>query len=128
MTCMLEESAFSLSSSQHMRDLIPFILSNEQKRIREELQAKKISVIFDGTTHVAEAMVIIVRYVSTDWKICQRLVSVLLVTKSMCGEEVAHELIGTLSIKLGIPSDSILSAMRDRCSVNSVAMRTFQVV
>ena len=125
---LLEESAFSLSSSQHMRDLIPFILSNEQKRIREELQAKKISVIFDGTTHVAEALAIIVRYVSTDWKICQRLVRVLLVTKSMCGEEVAHELIGTLSIKLGIPSDSILAAMRDRCSVNSVAMRTFQVV
>ena len=29
---LLEESAFSLSSSQHMRDLIPFIISKEQRK------------------------------------------------------------------------------------------------
>jgi hypothetical protein len=28
-----------------------------------------VLVIFDGTTHVAEAMAIVVRYVSRDWKI-----------------------------------------------------------
>ena len=73
-----------------------------------------MSVIFDGTTHVAEAMAIVVRYVSRDWKITQRLVRALLVTKTMCGEEVARELIATLSINLGVASGHLLAAMRDR--------------
>ena len=125
---LLEESAFSLSSSQHMRDLIPFIRSEEQRQTMEELRGRDVSVIFDGTTHVAEAMAIVVRCVNSDWTITQRLVRALLVTKSMCGEEVARELIAALSITLGIASGHLLAAMRDRCSVNGVAMRTLKVV
>ena len=125
---LLEESAFSLSSSQHMRDLIPFIRSEEQRQTLEEINGREVSVIFDGTTHVAEAMAIVVRYISSDWRITQRLVRALLVTKTMCGEEVARELIATLSISLGIASGNLLAAMRDRCSTNGVAMRTLKVV
>ena len=61
-----------------------------------------MSVILDGTTHVVEAMAIVLRYVTSDWTIAQHLVCALLVTKSLSEEEVAHELIGTLSITLGI--------------------------
>lgn len=86
---ILEESAFSLTGSQHMRDL-PFIRSEEQRQTQE---GKEVSVIFDGTTHVAEAMAVVVRYISNDWKITQHLVRALLVTKTMCGDEVARELI-----------------------------------
>ena len=78
-----------------------------------------MSVILDGTTHAA--MAIVVRYVSSDWTITQRLVHALLVTKTMSGEELARELISTLSITLGIASGYLLAAMQDRCSVNGVA-------
>ena len=53
---------------------------------------------------MAEAMAIVVRYVSSAWRITQCLVRALLVTKTMSGEEVARELIATLSITLGIAS------------------------
>ena len=122
---ILEESAFSLTGSQHMRQLIPFIRSEEQRQTQEEIKGKEVSVIFDGTTHVAEAMAVVVRYIS---KITQRLVHALLVTKTMSGDEVARELISTLMNTLGIASDNLLAAMRDRCSVNGVAMRTIKVV
>ena len=125
---ILEESAFSLTGSQHMRQLIPFIRSEEQRQTQEEIKGKEVSVIFDGTTHVAEAMAVVVRYISNDWKITQRLVRALLVTKTMSGDEVARELISTLMNTLGIASDNLLAAMRDRCSVNGVAMRTIKVV
>ena len=46
----------------------------------------------------------------------------------MSGDEVACELISTLSITFGIASGYLLAAMRDRCSVNGVAMRTLKVV
>ena len=63
---LLEELAFSLSSSQHMRDLIPFIRSEEQRQIQEEIKGREVSVILDGNHHVAEAMAIVVKYVSSD--------------------------------------------------------------
>ena len=48
--------------------------------------------------------------------------------KSMCGEEVARQIIIVLSTELGIPSNLLIAAMRDRASVNSVAMRTVSIV
>ena len=60
---LLEEDAFSLASCQHLRELIPLIHKDEQDKIKEEICGKCISVIFDGTTHVAEAMVVVVRFV-----------------------------------------------------------------
>ena len=40
----------------------------------------------------------------------------------MNGEELARELIGTLSIAPGIGSNMLLSAMLDRANVNAAAM------
>lgn len=69
---LLEESGFKLTGSQHLRELIPCILNREKKQIKDELGEKNVSIIFDGTTHVCEAMCIVLRYI--DWKIQQRLV------------------------------------------------------
>ena len=87
-----------------------------------------MSVIFDGTTHVCEAIAIILRYVDREWNIQQRLVRLLLLAKSLTGEEVARTVISTLSTECGIPSDRLTASMRDRASVNEVAMRTLSIV
>ena len=57
-----------------------------------------MSLIFDGTTRLGEALAIVVRFVSDsdDWKIEQRLIRLQLLTKSMTGEEIAREIIDTL--------------------------------
>ena len=57
----------------------------------------------------------------------QRLVRFLTLAKSMTGEEIARELISALSIEYGITSKRLLAAMRDRASVNAVAMQTIKV-
>lgn len=38
---LLKESDFSLSSSQHLRDLIPFIQSEEQKQIQKSYTERR---------------------------------------------------------------------------------------
>ena len=86
------------------------------------------SVIFDGTTRMGEAMGIVVRYITSDWKIQQRLVRLQLLAQSMSGEEVARELITTLSVHYSVSSNSLLATMRDRASVNDVALRTLKVI
>ena len=39
-----------------MSDLIPFIHKDEQTLIKQEIQGKKVSVIFDGATRLGESV------------------------------------------------------------------------
>lgn len=51
-----------------------------------------------------------------------------MLAKSLRGEEIAREIIATLSTELGIKPTRLLAAMRDRASCNNVAMRTIKVI
>ena len=44
-----------------MADIVPLISSKEKETIKQEIAGKYLSVIFDDTTRVGEAMAIIVR-------------------------------------------------------------------
>ena len=125
---LLEENAYRLCDSSHLYELIPFIHKQEQSSIQNQIRGRKISVIFDGTTHVCEALAIIIRFVDDEWNVKQRAVRVMLLAKSLTSEEVAHQLIVCLSTEYGIGSNLLQAAMRDRASVNSVAMRTLSIV
>ena len=48
--------------------------------------------------------------------------------KSLTGEEIAREIISTLSIDYHISPTSVLASMRDRASTNNVALRTLKVL
>ena len=108
---LLEENAYRLSNSQNLRQLIPFIQQQEQIAIKREIVGKSMSVIFDGTTHVCEAMVVVIRFLDDQWQIKQRVARLMLLAKSPTGEEVARQLIVCLSITLGIKSSQLVTAM-----------------
>ena len=124
---LLEETAFRLTDRRFMFDLIPFILKEEEATIKNEISGKDLGVIFDGTTH-GEAIVIVLRYVSDSWMLEQRLIRVQLLSKSVTGEELARELIHILSVNYAVGPNRLLAAMKDRASVNGVAMKTLQIV
>ena len=42
---LLEENSYRLSDNRHMSDLIPFVLQQEQAKIKEEVQGKHMGVI-----------------------------------------------------------------------------------
>ena len=140
---ILEENAFRLTDRRHMFDLVPFVLNEEIARLKNEIDGKYLSLIFDGTSRLGEAMAV-VRFVSSDWTLEQRLLSMQMLSKSMTGElqeslsvfctvwsavkvllgamsprsmtgeEVARELISVLSVQYGVQSKFLLGAMRDR--------------
>ena len=124
---LLEEGTYKLTHSSHLSDYIPVIHGEEKKRIRSEIDGQKVSVIFDGTTRLGEALAIVLRFCS-DWKIHQRLVRLSLLSKSLSGEEVAREVLTVLSTELGILPSNVVAAMRDHASVNNVAMRTVAIM
>ena len=47
-----------------MSDLVPFILTQEQALIKEEIGGNPLSVIFDGTCRLGEAMTIIAHFIT----------------------------------------------------------------
>ena len=125
---LLEQYGLSLTSASNLIDLLPFILQNELDCLKKDINGKYVSVIFDGTTHVCEAMVVVLRFLDKDLNIQQRVSRLMLLAKSMSGEEVARQLITSISTELGIGGERVVAMMHDRASVNSVAMRTVSVL
>ena len=62
-----------LTDARGMFDIIPFVHSQEQQKIHKELSEKCVSVIFDGTTRLGEALAIVLRFIS-DKQLKQRLI------------------------------------------------------
>ena len=94
----------------------------------EEISGKSVSVIFDGTSRLGEALAIIIRFVDSSWSIQQRLIRFHLLAKSLSGEEIARELIATLLVQYSVLPDFLVAAMRDCASSNNVAMCTIKIV
>ena len=105
---------------------MPFIRSQEIYLIKNKMAPSNVGVIFDGTTRLGEALAIVVRFVD-DWEIKQRLIRLLLLTKTMTGEEIAREIVHTVSTVYGVSGDRLVATLRDRASANGVAMRTIKV-
>ena len=84
-----------------MSDLIPLLVSKEQDDIKGELSGRPISVVFDGTRYLGEAMAVVVRFIDALFSIqqCikQCIIRLQLVAKSMAGEEIDREIIATIS-------------------------------
>ena len=125
---LLEEGGYRIAGRRTMSDLIPFIHQQEVKRVKSEIEGRKVSVIFDGTTRLGEAMAIIVRFVDAEWGIQQRLIRIQLLAKSLTGEEIARELLFVLQAQYGIASGLLVATMRDRASVNNLALSILRVM
>lgn len=125
---LLEENAVRLTDRRHMSDLIPFLYSQERADIKTEIGERPLSVIFDGTTRLGEALAIVVRFIDDSFAIQQRLVRLQLLVKSMMGEEIAPELINVISAQYGIGSNKLVCVMHDWAACNGVALWTIKVV
>ena len=58
---LLEENAYRLTDRSHMANLIAFIVEQEKRLVKQEIGSRSVSVIFDGTTRLGEAMVVVIR-------------------------------------------------------------------
>ncbi|KAK3754796.1 hypothetical protein QZH41_007565 [Actinostola sp. cb2023] len=125
---LLEEGGYRLTSVPNMRQLIPFVRKEEEETIKGEISGSNVSVIFDGTTRLGEALAIVVRFITADWEIKQRLVRLQLLAKSLKGDELAREIIMVLAQQYNVQNNSLCASMRDGASVNRAAMRTVKIV
>ena len=57
-----------------MYDYVPFI--QEEAHICSKIDGKQLSVIFDGTSHLGEALAVDLLFISREWSVEQRFVRV----------------------------------------------------
>ena len=62
---MLEENVLRLTDRSHMANLIPFIV---EVKLKEQIESKNVSVCFDGTTRLGEALVVVLCFMDNNWK------------------------------------------------------------
>jgi len=53
----------------NLRQQILFIHQEELSRIKQEILNQPLPIIFDGTTHVREAFVVVLRSLTDDWEL-----------------------------------------------------------
>jgi hypothetical protein len=59
---LLEHSGFALTDSSHMRQLIPVLMKNKLQTLTSMLEGRYVSIIFDGTPHVGELLMVFARF------------------------------------------------------------------
>ena len=66
--------------------------------------------------------------VDHNWKICQVLARLAVLSKSLTGDQLAAELNDIISTTLQVRKHQIMAIMRDGASVNGAAMRVFRAL
>ena len=125
---LLESSAFRLASSGHLSEYIPVVRDEERDAVRREIFGRPVSLIFDGTTRLGEAIAIVLRFVDDNFKICQRLVRLKTVAKAVNAPELCQVINECVTGQYSIDGNLVLASMRDGASVNGAAVRGLSVL
>ena len=71
----LEKYGHRLTAHGHLSQMIPSIIEKEKETLKTELSlVDGCSVIFNGSTRLGEALVIVVRFVGDEWNVQRRLI------------------------------------------------------
>ena len=73
-------------------------------------------------------LVVLIRFVYKNFDICQRLIRVHVLAKSLSGQQIAREVNTALSTDLQYPAERVISAVRDGASVNEAAIRMLKAI
>jgi len=57
---ILEENGYQLTHRKNLFDLVPLIQQQKQTQLQQKIKSKNVSVIFDGTSQLGEALAIVV--------------------------------------------------------------------
>lgn len=120
---LLERSGFALTDSSHMRaTYIPRVLEMEVKTLKAELDGEYLTLPFDGTTRLGEAVAQTCRWCDGSFSLNTRLLTLKTSKKHMNAKQLAAML--TVNIQaMGIRTENVVCFPRDSCATNGAALR-----
>lgn len=126
---LLERGGSKLSYS-HATELIPTIKIMEDDDCKEEIKfCGPVSIIIDGTTDVAEVIVVVLRWYNERQHVVeQRLLCCRFLRQSLTGVELAALVVDITIARYGIPPNQIIGVCCDGASVNRLAVTTLKPI
>jgi hypothetical protein len=125
---IIEEGGWRLADRKELASLIPAMLEMEIDDLKSQLKGKDVSITFDGTTHTAEAFGVVVRFISGNFILRQKLVSLSLLANPLTGDQTAAQIVSVTLTRLGLSSNRVIGFMRDAVSLNDKARETLLAV
>ena len=119
---VLERSGFALTAATHMMQLVPKVEAAEFGRVVAELDGQRLSLSFDGTTRLGEAVNIVARWCSSSFTIKQRLVRFVTLQQHADGARLAGLITALVLQQLHLPFDAVVAFSRDSAAVNGAAI------
>jgi hypothetical protein len=120
---LLERTGLSLTSSTHLKVYVPKIESAEFALLEEEMREQYISVSFDGTTRLGEAINTTARWCPSTFDLQVRLIDFSTMEKHLSGKELAIHEQDLIMRRRAIPPSHLVNISRDSCATNGVACR-----
>lgn len=120
---MLERDGLSLSDHSHMRSYIPKIEAAEFCILKKEIKGQYLSVSFDGTSRLGEAVNITGRWCTSSFEIENRLLRFLTAKHHFKGPQFASLVTRVLCTDLAIDPAMVVCFARDSVSVNGAACK-----
>ena len=117
---LIERSNVTLVDVSHMRMYIPQIESREFDLLKSEVRDRFVSIAFDGTSRLGEAINLTCRWCSDDFRICQRLVRFATTMLHMNSSQLATLITMTILAELGVTPTNVVCITRDSASVNGM--------
>ncbi|KAL1511483.1 hypothetical protein AB1Y20_006281 [Prymnesium parvum] len=118
---LLQRAGFALTDSSHLKVFIPRIEETEVKRLKKELDGQYISISFDGTTRLGEAICCTTRWCSATFELEKRLLDVTTVEKHVDHKGLATHLADLVQRRRGIAASKMIGITRDSASTNGAA-------
>ena len=115
----------------YLLEHLPILYDQEIDKIKMKLSTEacqSLAIVFDGTCRKGEAVCIMARYITDDWRAEHFLLRFVTAAKSLTGLEIAALVSNTLIKKYSIGPSAVVAFIRDRARVNDTAVRMLQQI
>jgi hypothetical protein len=120
---LLERSGYAMTSADNLRPLVPKVEHMELLTLKQELEGQYISLAFDGTTRLGEAVNVVSRHVTHDFTLVHRLVRFVTLSQHATAADLAGFLTRMVVQQFGLSFDRVVGFLRDSAAVNGAAVR-----
>lgn len=121
---LFELAGHPLTDHSHLKMFIPKILVKEVDLVRAEIADQYLTISFDGTTRLGEAVNLCARFIPADFScVANRCLNLSTTATHMDGLGLYRHLCNLLLTKLQMSLTNIVGISRDSCATNGVACR-----
>ena len=125
---LLQRAGFALTEHRNLKVFIPRIEEHQIQLLKSELSEQYISVAFDGTTRLGEAINVVGRWCSSNFEIVNRLLDFTTLEKHVNAVGLCSHINDLIGLKRGIPSANVVGFSRDSVSTNGAACRRLMII